>query len=650
MKKEPANKSVEEKYQRLSDIEHVLKRPGRYIGAIDDQTTDEWVPVFNKDGAVTGMERKSLTWNPALLKIFDEIISNSADHSKREEGKHLDTIRVEIDQKTGEIVVFDNGGIPVVEHKGEKMWLPEMLFGYLRAGENFDDTNTDSVTGQNGEGAALTNIFSREFKVETCDGKKRFVMKWEDNTHTKGTPKITDGKEDGFTRITFLPDFKALKVGSGKIDDQNFLRLAKRVVDIAATNTNLKVYLNKKRVLVRSFEDYVKLYANGNDYEFDNETDRWEVGIMASDGFQHASFVNSTETKNGGTHVTQVAVAIAEEIRTFVKKKHKVDVTPARIREHFMLFINASITRPRYDSQTKDNLITPPGQFGGQYKPDNKFIRKVCQSHIIESLLQWVKAKQLVDEMQGAKDEDKKIDKEDPKDLVKLQDANLAGIKPEECILFLCEGDSASKTGAGTADKDRMGFLPMKGKPMNFSGKKMSDILENEAFQQIRIALGLKFGEKVTKPTDLRYSKIGIMTDADYDGVHIRGLLVNDFNKFWPEVFELGMVYMFITPIVKVTMKDGTKEQLAFYELNEFEKWKEQQQKKGNDKWESKYYKGLGTSESEDFRGYFENLPKHLIQLRIDDAQDAETVDMVFGKEEGSSDERKKWLGIEEKA
>lgn len=148
--------------------------------------------------------------------------------------------------------------------------------------------------------------------------------------------------------------------------------------------------------------------------------------------------------------------------------------------------------------------------------------------------------------------------------------------------------------------------------------------------------------ENIKRNLNLRYGKLSFMTDQDLDGMHISGLLINMLYKFWPELFKMGVVHRFITPLIKV--KVG-KNEMNFYDEREFDTWKT---KNPNIKFEHKYFKGLGTSKSEDFKKYFEKMDQHLIQLTMPDKQDSEMVDLVFGKEVGQSDKRKIWLAIEE--
>ena len=143
-------KKIEDKYKKLDDISHILARSGMYVGSIKPSTTEKYLiqdSVFKRLG---------LTYNPAFLKIFDEIVTNSVDESKRPESK-LNQIKITIDNN--KISVWDNGGIPVVKHLEHNEWIPEMIFSNLKAGSNFDDTESRTTAGLNGVGSVLTNLF-----------------------------------------------------------------------------------------------------------------------------------------------------------------------------------------------------------------------------------------------------------------------------------------------------------------------------------------------------------------------------------------------------------------------------------------------------------------------------------------------------------
>jgi DNA topoisomerase-2 len=631
------DKTIEQKFRKLSEIEHCLLRPGRYIGSITPHTSQEYIPVV-KSATDVSMVRREVTYNPGFLKLFDEVISNSADHSKRPEGKHLDTIRVEVDQSKGEISIFDNGGIPVVKHAEYNQWVPEMIFE-LRAGSNFDDDDQAMLTGQNGEGAALTNIFSRKFVVETCDGKNKFKMIFEDNSQNRKPAKVESAAGvKGFTRITYIPDFE--KLGMTGIDQDNLDMLIARVYQVAAVNTHLKVYFNGTRVMTRSFKDYIEMFVGKDgEYAYD-ETEHWKVGVASSeDGFQHISFVNGTHTKIGGTHVLYVGMQIWERIREYIKKKHKVDIKPSELRQHMTLFIDCSIVNPRYSSQTKDDLITEVKDYKTSWTAPDKMINKIVKSTIIQNILDWAAAKQYQEEMRELRKLNKETDKADPRRVEKFSDA-FEKKERHKCVIFLTEGDSAAKSvQAGRGKNPYIASFPLRGKPLNVREKDTKRILENEEIKKILTIIGLKLGEKVTSIAQLRFGRIAFTTDADVDGAHISGLLMNLFDHFWPELFDLGVICVFRTPLVKVILKDKTV--LEFFTEREFKEWEKTdgQKLKG---WTHKYYKGLGTSTAAEFKNYFENMDNYLFKIEMADKEDKDAIDLAFNSQR--ADDRKKWL------
>lgn len=638
------SKSIEQKFKKLTDVEHVLLRPGRYIGSVKPHSALTYV-VAVQDGA-DKMVKEQVTWNPGFVKLFDEVISNSVDHSKRPEGKHLDTIKVEIDKQAGTISVWDNGGMPVVKHTDYNEYIPTLVLGYLRSGSNFDDTEDTDVTGQNGEGASLTNIFSTKFVIETCDGKRTFKQTFTKNMMEKTKPSIIEMDEPGYTRITYTPDYAHL----GTTLEENYSKLVKRVYDIAGCNPMLKIYLNGKRIRIDSFKDYIKLYTS--EFEID-ETPDWQVALAASDdGFKHVSFVNSTETAQGGTHIDYVIDQVVDKLREFFKTKHKVDVKPAEIKQHIRLFINARIIKPRYDSQTKENMITEPKEYKTSYKVSEKLIAKLLKSTIIERVLIWVEAKARAKEMEELRAKNKDLDKVNVKRILKLEDANLAGKQPEQCYLFIAEGDSASKAVISGRDAKTMGSLALRGKPQNANSVTLKKLLgldtdkkiETE-FSNIMAAMGLKIGVPVKSVKDLRYGHCVITSDADVDGSHIAGLMISNLHKFWPELFTLGVVHRFYTPIIKVWLKGNAKDPLAFDTEEEYAEWLA---KPGNEAKVKnfKYYKGLGTSTPEEFEEYLSDLPKHLVKIEVTSQADGDIINLVFGKEDGSSDRRKVWLDL----
>ena len=366
-----SNKEIGKKYQLLDEIEHVLKRPGMYIGSTKPHTSSEWIL---KDGVY---EKEELTYNPGFLKLFDEIISNSVDEHKRT-GK-INTIKVQVTASA--ISVWDNGGIPVVQHPDHKMWIPELIFSNLRAGSNFNDDEGRTVAGTNGVGASLVNIFSKKFTIETADGKNRFLQIFSNNMASRSTPKISKSGQ-GFTEISYEPDLSRFEMKT--IDEAHVKLMRKRVIDIAAANPGLKLEFNGEKFKFKAFREYVDLYTQNSVWERSKD---WEVAFgVSKDGFQSVSFVNSIGTKDGGTHENYILNQVIEGLRALIKKKHKVEVKPSEIRNHVFLFINCTVINPAFSSQTKEKLITEPKDFGTQHQVSDRFIdrksTRLNSSHI----------------------------------------------------------------------------------------------------------------------------------------------------------------------------------------------------------------------------------------------------------------------------
>lgn len=603
-------KNIEQIYRKLNEQEHVLKRPNRYLGTIIVSPYSTY--VIKNDA----LEWVDTAYSPAFLKIFDEIITNSADFSKTADGKHLNKIDVIIDRATGEISVMDNGGIPVVKHSEYDQYIPDMIFGEMRSGSNFDDTEESTGAGQNGEGSTLTNIFSTKFTVDTSDGKHRFLCSYHDNMTHKDVPSISVSKKK-YTKITYLPDYSRFKI---TLDNAHIEMLERRVYEIAACNPRIRVTLNGKPLKIKSFKTFCDLFS----------TDRIDFGIPAfecsvfpsSGGFQHVSFINSTNVIQGGTHIDYVMNQIIDGIREHIKKKTKQDVKPSDIKKHFFLMVNASLNNPRYDSQIKERLVTVPKEYGVSFEIDKKAISAILKSSIVADIIEWANNKKLLEEAKNLKDKNKELDKtKSLKHLTKYEQA--ASKNRSKCTLFIAEGDSAAKALQSARDPEFHGIFPLKGKPVNVREKPLSELLENKELVALMQIIGLQFGVD-PKLSDLRYGKIIISPDQDHDGAHICGLSVNMFDYLWPKLFKSGLFYKLNTPIVRATQN---KQEHEFFTLVEFEKWKEKQTKP----FSATYLKGLGSNDTKYFKNYmFEK--KYHIQITHETDEDAKALKLAFDK------------------
>lgn len=304
------------------------------------------------------------------------------------------------------------------------------------------------------------------------------------------------------------------------------------------------------------------------------------------------------------------------------------------------LFINCLIENPSFDSQTKENMTLRVSSFGSTYQLSDKFIKAILQSGIIDNIVRWVKFKE---EEQMTKADGGKMTRR--LKIPKLEDANLAGVKPhnKDCTLILTEGDSAKAlvlSGLSVVGRDKFGVFPLRGKVLNVRDATNAQIMSNAEITNIKAILGLKHGKTYTSVDELRYGKLMLMTDQDHDGSHIKGLLINFIDSMFPSLLDIpGFLLEFITPIIRCKHK-RTKEEISFFTIPEYVTWAEENNR--TSEWEPKYFKGLGTSDKVDARRYFGNLDIHKKEFEVASKEDRELVDMAFNKKRAV--DRKNWL------
>ncbi|KIW93829.1 uncharacterized protein Z519_05144 [Cladophialophora bantiana CBS 173.52] len=645
-------KRVSEQYQKLTQLEHIIKRPDTYIGSVERTLARMWVYNTEQDC----MEFRDVSFVPGIFKIFDEILVNAADNKQND--KKMDEIRVTIDREKGEISVWNNGrGIPIEIHSKEKIYIPEMIFGHLLTGSNYDDDEQKITGGRNGYGAKLANIFSTEFTIETADSKqkKKYKQTWTKNMSEMGKAKITDAKGEDYTKVTFYPDFA--KFGMTAMDNDLEALFKRRVYDLAGTCKGVRVKLNGSMVPIRNFKKYCEMYTKAIKKERGDEAandtsgiitespdDRWEIGFAVSDGsFQQVSFVNSIATTFGGSHVNYVADQIVNYLMEVVKKKNKggAQMKPHQIRNHIFVFVNALIVNPAFTSQTKDQLTTRPGQFGSKCPVSEDFLKKVAKTDVVNNILHF--AQQKADQILKKSDGSRRSRMNNPK----LTDANKAGTREgHKCTLILTEGDSAkglAMAGRSVVGPDLFGVFPLRGKLLNVRDASVDQISKNAEIQNIKNFLGLQHKKVYTDTRDLRYGHLMIMTDQDHDGSHIKGLLINFLQVQFPSLLKIPKFLVeFITPIVKVWKGDpkNPTQSRSFYTMPEYEAWKEAHKHERG--WENKYYKGLGTSTTEDAQQYFNDIDKHHKEFDTMKDEEAALIELAFSKKK--ADERKEWL------
>ena len=671
-----------QKYQKMTDREHILKKPDTYIGTIEPTETMEYVmdvvaasspPAMktDEDPAATAapapapaLTRRNITYIPGLYKLFDEGMVNMRDHVVRQaqavaDGKPdalpVTTLEVEIDPADGTIHLTNDGnGIDVAQHPEHKLWIPEMIFGHLRTSTNYDENKKEKIVGgKNGFGFKLVLIWSVWGRVETVDHVRglKYIQEFKNNLSEIVPPVIAKSKVKPYTRVSFRPDYARFGLPINNLTPDMFALFLKRTYDIAAvTDKTVKVKYNGSIVPVRHFQQYVDLYIGAKGGEtgvkriYENPDPRWEyvVCLTTTDEFAHVSFVNGIYTPRGGKHVEYITNQIVRKLAELIKKKKKVDVKPNTIKEQLMLFLRCDIENPSFSSQTKDELGTAVANFGSSCKVSDEFVEKLAKMGVMDAAcaLTEVKETKAAKKTDGAKT--KTI-----RGIPKLVDANYAGSadKSAQCTIILCEGDSAKAgiiSGLSKEDRNFIGVYPMKGKLFNVHGETTKRISENREIAEIKQILGLETGKTYTPAdiaTKLRYGKVLFMTDQDLDGAHIQGLGINLFQIEWPSLTKIpGFIGFMNTPILKA--RRGAQEVL-FYNDGEFEHWKKQfPDAVVPAAWNTKYYKGLGTSTGKEFKEYFEH--KKMVSFVHTGKESDDHLDMAFNKKR--ADDRKEWL------
>lgn len=643
------------RYESLTHREHVLKLPDMYIGYARPTTIENMFVAKRDDNNDYTLVCKTINAVPALHKIFDEILMNAFDNVTRTRSYHTkdatvqlcNTIRVTIDQEKGTITVQNDGeSIPVTKHEKHNIYIAELVFGRLLSSSNYNETHKKQWGGQNGIGSKATCIYSTKFVVETGDHRNKLSFKqtWKNNmSDPKNPPIIKPYEGKPFTKVTFTPDYA--RFGVEGLTDDIVAWMNRRVIDIAGcTPKEVGVYLNGRKIPVKTFTHYVSMYVASNESNpkvfYCEPCPNWEIAVCASPdhSFHQVSLVNGIFTNQGGKHVDHVASIIARKLSHALNEKRgsSGDLKPAHVRNNMWLFVNCLIPNPTFNSQTKECLTTVPKDFDAKVDIDDKFIAKLTKSDLA------IRAQSL---LRAA--EDAKVARTDGKmtrtvtGVDKLDDANWAGTKKSsQCTLILTEGDSAKAmalSGLSIVGRDRYGVYPLRGKVVNVrDGKSASKVHDNKEIHNIKKILGLVQGTEYKDLSELRYGAVMIMTDADWDGSHIKGLLLNLFDTYWSSLLKLGFVFSLYTPAVKI--KRGNRTVQSFYSILDYEKWKATQGGSIPVGLSVKHYKGLGTSTREEAREYFTKLAT--VKYSYDDGARA-ALTLAFGKD---SQQRKDWL------
>lgn len=650
MQKQQTNRS--EIYQSMEDDEigFVLSRPDMYVGTLRQKKLVKYVAHETDTGFQIKPEEIIIA--EAFAKVFMEVISNAADNVPRsiKNKTPCTKIKVDFNFETGETSVWNDGRCIPIEKRKDGRYIHTMIFGHFRTGENYNDSEEREGIGRNGLGVKLCNIFSKKFTVEGVDPDqgKKFSQTWMDNMRKPLTPKITESKlKSGYTCIRWIPDFKRFGM-NGYTDDVVSL-LYKYVIDIAMT-TRVPVFLNGEKIPISNLLDYAEMYLNEETEEVMHiHSKTHEIVLLPNEEGEHRSisFVNGAYTPNDGIHVDAWSEAIFRPIVDKINKKNssvkqgksvatRPQINIKDVKQFFYLFVSVIIPNPDFESQSKTKLEGPEVTASFPQTKINE-VMKWSTTDMIEDVINSREISQLK-KSTTKKRGYVKVDKLDSAN-------NEGGKKSSECILIICEGDSAKtyattgiEIGAyGKKGRDWFGIYPLRGKILNVRKANVKKIVENKVITDLINALGLRYGVDYTDDKEfktLRYGMLMTLTDADVDGLHILGLSLNCIHTLFPSLFqrERPFVVHMGTPIAKIPKLNNR----VFFDEREYNEFMT-----ANDhKYTAKYYKGLGTSSRTEVK---ETFGQKLIEFVHDSDMDSDMV-KVFHNEKGLSDKRKKWL------
>lgn len=624
------------KYEKLTQKEHVLKRPDMYIGNMHPSS----VNTFVYDETMRKIVQQDITITDGLVRIFIEPLSNAIDNvvrTREMDGIVCKYIKVQIDEDR--ITIINDGyTIPIEHHDVEKeVYIPEMLFGQLLTSSNYNDTEQRYTSGKNGIGVSCTNVFSTHFEIECADTKtqKKYIQTWSDNMTIVSKPKITSYKNKyGYTKVSWVADFKRFGVTQYS---QDIINLFKRYLIDTGMITKLDVYFNEEKFQIKTLLDYAKLFqcVDGNELlYFKDEKYEAVLGTSQTDNFEQVSFVNGIQTIQGGVHVDSAVSALIKPVYEKLIKSKK-EISLKELKSLFTLFLTVNVPNPEFNSQNKTKLTAP-----------NIKIQSISSVQI-SKVLKWSTIEQGIQSFINIRDVTtiKKVEKKNKvfKAIKGYDPANLIRKKPEECVLILCEGLSA-KTFAVTGitvgidnkkGRDYWGIYALRGKLLNTRNASTAQISKNKEIVDMIQILNLKFDTDYSIESNfktLNYGKILIITDQDTDGFHITGLIMNFFHSMFPSLFfRPGFISSMFTPIMNVTVNKKT---LRFYNLDQATEYLKTAPKNAS----IKYLKGLGSSNDQDIKNTFGKL---VVLYRITNNVNTE-MEKVFHQK--YAEQRKEWL------
>ena len=541
----------------LEGLEAVRKRPGMYIGSVSTK---------------------------GLNHLIYEIVDNAVD-------EHLAGFCSEIQvtlEKDGSATVSDNGrGVPVDMHQ-KGVSAARLVYTTLHAGGKFDDSAYKTSGGLHGVGASVVNALSKWLEVKVCRGGKVHYQKYEYGKVVEPLTVIGDCDPDFTgTEVKFLPDDTIFE---DTVYDYKTLEI--RLRETAFLTKNLKIVLRdvrEEKPIEKTFhyeggiKEFVNYLNKGKQELYDDviycegtvNNVYVEVAMQHNDAYTEntLSFVNNINTPEGGTQVEGFKRAITKTFNNYAKqnkilKENEENLSGDDFREGLTAIISVKIEDPQFEGQTKQKLGNSEARAAVEGVMSEQLTYYLEQNPAIAKIIceKAVLAKRARDAARKAREATRKTALSVaalPGKLADCSDKN-----PENCEIFIVEGDSAGGSAKKARTRATQAILPLRGKILNVEKARIDKIMDNAEIRTMITAFGTGIQEDFDI-TKLRYNKIIIMTDADVDGAHIDTLMLTFFYRFMPELIKDGHVYLAMPPLYQVTRNKKNYYAYSDDELNQ---------------------------------------------------------------------------------
>ena len=557
------NTNVENEYgadqiQVLEGLEAVRKRPGMYIGS---------------------------TSSRGLHHLVYEIVDNAVDEAL---AGYCDTIDVQINEDNSITVRDDGRGIPTDINTKTGKPAVEVVFTVLHAGGKFGGGGYKVSGGLHGVGASVVNALSKWLEVKVCRGGKVHYQKYEYGKVVEPLTVIGDCDPDFTgTEVKFLPDDTIFE---DTVYDYKTLEI--RLRETAFLTKNLKIVLRdvrEEKPIEKTFhyeggiKEFVNYLNKGKQELYDDviycegtvNNVYVEVAMQHNDAYTEntLSFVNNINTPEGGTQVEGFKRAITKTFNNYAKqnkilKENEENLSGDDFREGLTAIISVKIEDPQFEGQTKQKLGNSEARAAVEGVMSEQLTYYLEQNPAIAKIIceKAVLAKRARDAARKAREATRKTALSVaalPGKLADCSDKN-----PENCEIFIVEGDSAGGSAKKARTRATQAILPLRGKILNVEKARIDKIMDNAEIRTMITAFGTGIQEDFDI-TKLRYNKIIIMTDADVDGAHIDTLMLTFFYRFMPELIKDGHVYLAMPPLYQVTRNKKNYSAYSDDELNQ---------------------------------------------------------------------------------